>query len=99
MIIFALGIIGGRDNYQHFFVSAFLGYNYGVDTAFNIGVIYEIVVDFRGSEYVKYNKRRRFEPSSPSDMMINSIGANFGMALRENPHLKPSDVIKFYYGK
>jgi len=82
-----LGIIGGRDNYQHFFVSAFLGYN--------IGIVLTLYV---GQDYEGWMELLKKMPVSPSDMKINEIGAVFGYALRENPRLKPSDVIKVFYG-
>ncbi len=78
---------GDRDKLPHFFGNAFLTYNFGFFT----------ITKFMGIfvELFEYNFKKNGEVSL-RDMRVNYLGGLFGLILRTNPRVKPSDLLKIY---
>lgn len=78
---------GDRDKLSHFFGNAFLTYNAGFFTITKfMGILVELFEN-NFKENGEINLR---------DMQVNYLGGLFGLALRNNPETKPSDLLKIY---
>ena len=78
---------GDKDKLAHFFGSAYLAYISGIfDFTEIIGIFVE---EFEEKFYVQASIDRR-------DLFADYLGRLFGMGLKENKHLLPSEVLVFY---
>ncbi len=78
---------GDKDKLAHFFGNAFLSYNFGwFNFSKFMGIFVEKVEDgffIEGQYDIK-------------DLIINNYGEAFGKAVKNNPDIKPSNILKIY---
>ncbi len=78
---------GDKDKLSHFFGNAFLSYNFGwFNFSKFMGIFVEKVEDgffIEGQYDIK-------------DLIINNYGEAFGKAVKNNPDIKPSNILKIY---
>ncbi len=78
---------GDKDKITHFFGSAYLSYTV---TLFKLSKFMGIFVEFFEAAF-KVDGFLDYR-----DMKVNNLGELFGLSLRKNPGLLPSQVLKFY---
>ncbi|MBI9073278.1 MAG: hypothetical protein JEY94_16875 [Melioribacteraceae bacterium] len=78
---------GDKDKLAHFFGNAFIAYNFeSSDISSFLGAFVEL---FESLFYSGGNVDNR-------DIMVNSLGKNFGILLKHNEHVLPSGSLKLY---
>ena len=78
---------GDKDKIAHFFGNAFLSYNFGwFNFSKFMGIFVEKVED---GFFVEGGFDTR-------DLIVNTLGELFGKLVKNNPGVKPSNVLKFY---
>lgn len=79
--------IPDKDKIPHFFGNAFLAYS---NTYFNFSKFMGILIELFEATLISGSEL------DLRDLMINDFGAMFGISIRQNRPLKPSDFIKQY---